>query len=306
MSKIQVSGDHLTLQSTFWGVGALSGPRTVFALRKKDSWCCAEFSEATGFLVRTLTRLRARSRYRHTRATLTLSRLNAFLGKKKNETVRRCAFAFAFVPERPRNDRSAERGTEPSSLDSPSAAAPDALPSVRKARREARPKRPNFPGEPRSAAPRPQLCRAPAPRGAPAAPPPRRFLSAPAQSCRRRLSFSPRRGRRGAPETPAPPRPGCGAPPPRRARSRSCARGRPVPTRPALLPGGAGTAAARRGTHRFSQGLSPALPSASALGTPRLHPLGGRSSLSLCVSFPALPHARQSLERSLGWAGWRG
>lgn len=141
--------------------------------------------------------------------------------------MRRCAFAF--VPERPRNDRSAERGTEPSSLDSPSAAAPDALPSVRKARREAQPKRPNFPGEPRSAAPRPQLCRAPAPRGAPAAPPPRRFLSAPAQSCRRRLSFSPRRGRRGAPETPAPPRPGCGAPPPRRARSRSCARGRPVP-----------------------------------------------------------------------------
>lgn len=258
----------------------------MFALRKKDSWCCAEFSEATGFLVRTQTRLRARSRYRHTRATLILSGLNAFLGKKKNETVRRCAFAF--VPERPRNDRSAERGTEPSSLDSPPAAAPDALPSVRKARREARPKRPNFPGEPRSAAPRPQLCRAPAPRGAPAAPPPRRFLSAPAQSCRRRLSFSPRRGRRGAPETPAPPRPGCGAPPPRRARSRSCARGRPVPTRPALLPGGAGTAAARRGTHRFSQGLSPALPSASALGTPRLHPLGGRSSLSLSVSLSPL------------------
>ena len=66
------------------------------------------------------------------------------------------------------------------------------------------------------------------------------------------------------------------------AAASAAAPAQPAPRSP---PGGAGTAAARRGTHRSSQGLSPALPSASAPGTPRLHSLDGRSSLSL--SFPA-------------------
>lgn len=32
MSKTQVAGERLTLRSTFWGLGAVSGPRMVFAL----------------------------------------------------------------------------------------------------------------------------------------------------------------------------------------------------------------------------------------------------------------------------------
>lgn len=236
----------------------------------------------------------------HTPAMLTLSGLNAFLWK--NETVRPCAFAF--VPERPRTPHHrARHGAVPPGLTARcrgrsrhfsfrtegSVGGPAGRGPAAKYGRSGGPRpAPNFPGEAPRRGPSPAAppgARAPGWSGGPAAPPPRRFPSAPARGRRRRPSFSPRRGHRGAPEPPAPPRPGCGAPPPRRAWSRGCVRGRPGPPRPALPPGGAGTAAARRGTHRSSQGLSPALPSASAPGTPHLHSLDGRSSLSL--SFPA-------------------
>ncbi|XP_031470222.1 uncharacterized protein LOC116243224 [Phasianus colchicus] len=248
----------------------------------------AQFSEATGFSAPTPTRLRARSRSRHTRATLTLSGIKAFLRKNKNETVRRCAFRKGRV--RPRHG-----------------AIPPGLTARRRSRhfsfRTKRPtggsteaagraRRPTFRGSPaarplaRSSARRPRPAGLPPPLRHGASSQPRPGAAGAALRSHRAEDAAERRTPR------APPRPGCGAPPPRRARSRSCARGRPVPARPALPPGGAGTAAAPRGTHRRSQGLSPALPSASAPGTPRLHPLGGRSSL--CVSFPAPPRARHS------------
>lgn len=171
----------------------------------------------------------------HTPAMLTLSGLNAFLWK--NETVRPCAFAF--VPERPRTPHHrARHGAVPpgltarcrgrsrhfsfrteGSVGGPAGRGPAAKYWWSGGPRPA----PNFPGEAPRRGPSPAAppgARAPGWSGGPAAPPPRRFPSAPARGRRRRPSFSPRRGHRGAPEPPAPPRPGCGAPPPRRAWSR--------------------------------------------------------------------------------------
>lgn len=203
----------------------------------------------------------------HTPAMLTLSGLNAFLWK--NETVRPCAFAF--VPERPRTPHHrARHGAVPpgltarcrgrsrhfsfrteGSVGGPAGRGPAAKYWWSGGPRPA----PNFPGEAPRRGPSPAAppgARAPGWSGGPAAPPPRRFPSAPARGRRRRPSFSPRRGHREAPEPPAPPRPGCGAPPPRRAWSRGCVRGRPGPARPALPP-------RRRRNGRSTEGHSPLL-----------------------------------------------
>lgn len=254
----------------------------------------------------------------HTPAMLTLSGLNAFLWK--NETVRPCAFAF--VPERPRTPHHrARHGAVPPGLTARcrgrsrhfsfrtegSVGGPAGRGPAAKYGRSGGPRpAPNFPGEAPRRGPSPAAppgARAPGWSGGPAAPPPRRFPSAPARGRRRRPSFSPRRGHRGAPEPPAPPRPGCGAPPPRRAWSRGCVRGRPGPARPALPP----QAAPERPQHGGAL-------TAPHRGSPRPSPAPRRParrasirSMDAPLSLSLSPlRERHSLERSLDRAGSRG
>lgn len=144
MSKIQVTGEHLTQQSTFWGVDAVSGPRNVCSPKKRTAGAVLSYHGSSVFRSHWISS--AHSDTPESAIPLPLhtsyadptkaQRFSRKKYKRDRETVR-----VRFRSGKAAYDRTAERGTEPFRRDSPPAAAPDTFPSARRARREARPKR---------------------------------------------------------------------------------------------------------------------------------------------------------------------